>query len=157
MSQITAFTLGGGGGGGVLTLTGDSGGAISPVLGNINVFGGKNIVTSGAGNTLTVAETNYVLANNYSVANATPFVVPADAYYITVDTTTFAITIRLPDAPRLYQIFIIKDSGGQASIRNVTVTTVSGVKNIDAAPTFVMNTDYESINVLYDGFGYQIF
>ncbi len=45
---VTAASIGA-----VITLTGDAGGAISPVLGNINVLGGSNISTSGAGNTIT--------------------------------------------------------------------------------------------------------
>ena len=53
MSQITRFGSGGGGGG-VATLTGDAGGAIAPVLGNINLAGGSNIGTVGAGNTITI-------------------------------------------------------------------------------------------------------
>lgn len=37
------------------TITGDSGGALSPTLNNWNILGGTNISTSGAGSTLTVA------------------------------------------------------------------------------------------------------
>ncbi len=134
----------------------DSGSA-TPLGGVLNIVGGLNITTTGAGNTITVSETQAVLVNNYSVANAALYVVAANDYYITVDTTTIPIMIQLPDAPTLYQIFIIKDSGGMASLHNVTVTTVSGILHIDAAATFVMNNDYEAISVLYDGFGYQIF
>lgn len=36
------------------TLTGDSGGPISPVAGNINILGGSNITVTGAGDTLTI-------------------------------------------------------------------------------------------------------
>lgn len=36
------------------TLTGDSGGAISPTAGNINILGGTNMTVAGAGSTLTV-------------------------------------------------------------------------------------------------------
>lgn len=39
---------------GISTLTGDSGGALSPVLGNINIVGGTNTTVAGAGNTLTI-------------------------------------------------------------------------------------------------------
>jgi hypothetical protein len=38
----------------VETLTGNAGGPVSPTAGNINVVGGNNIATSGAGSTLTV-------------------------------------------------------------------------------------------------------
>lgn len=37
------------------TITGDSGGALSPTLNNWNILGGTNITTSGAGSTLTIA------------------------------------------------------------------------------------------------------
>lgn len=36
------------------TLTGDSGGALSPTLGNINILGGDGITVAGAGSTLTI-------------------------------------------------------------------------------------------------------
>jgi hypothetical protein len=93
----------------------------------------------------------------YVVANATPFVVGANDYYITVDTSTIAITIQLPNAPTTYRSFIIKDSAGNAFSKNVTVTTVGGAILLDGATTYVMNTNYASIQLLYDGFGYQIF
>ncbi len=121
------------------------------------ITGGLNITITGTATNPIVSESQAVLANNYSVANATPYVATATDYYITVDTSTTAITIRLPDAPTNYRIFIIKDSAGNASVRNVTVTTVSGIKLLDAAATFVMNTNYQSANFLYDGFGYQVF
>lgn len=94
---------------------------------------------------------------NYSVVNATPYVVGSTVYYMTVDTSTTAITIQLPDAPTQYRTFVIKDSAGNALVRNITVTTVSGVLNIDAAPTYVMNTNYASIQLVYSGFGYEIY
>ena len=53
MSQISQYSSGGGGGGSLSTLTGDAGGARSPILGNINLVGGSNINTSGAGNSIT--------------------------------------------------------------------------------------------------------
>ncbi len=156
MSQLIQFQTASGGA--ILTVTGDSGGPLLPAGGNINILGGLNIVTSGAGNTLTIAETQAVLANNYHVVNfAMPYVVQPNDYYITVDTSTFATQINLPDAPTQFQMFIIKDSAGNASVRNITVTTVSGIKSIDANPIFTMNKNWQSIGVLYDGFGYQIF
>jgi len=94
---------------------------------------------------------------NYSVVNATPYVVGATVYYMTVDTSTFAITIQLPDAPTQYRTFVIKDSAGNAAALNITVTTVSGVLNIDAAPTFIMNSNYQSIQLVYSGFGYEVY
>lgn len=138
------------------TFNGDTGSA-TPVLGILAIVGGLNNVTSAAGNTVTISETQARLLNNYSVANASPYVVQADDYYITVDTSTIPITIQLPDAPTQYQVFIIKDSPGNASVNNISVTTVSGVLLIDAGTTFTMNTDYQAIQVVYSGFGYEVF
>lgn len=126
-------------------------------MGAFYVNGGTGVTTVAAGNQITVSQSSERILNNYSVANASPYVVQADDYYITVDTSTIPITIQLPDAPTAYQVFIIKDSAGNAATQNITVTTVSGLLNIDAATTFVMNTDWQSIHVVFDLFGYQIF
>lgn len=47
MSQSGRFFDSSGPGGVVQTLTGDVGGAITPILGNINIIGGSNITTTG--------------------------------------------------------------------------------------------------------------
>ena len=68
MSQITAFVLGGGGGGGVLTLTGNSGGAVSPTAGNINVVGdGTTITVAGNPGTSTLTISSLVSAGITSI------------------------------------------------------------------------------------------
>lgn len=67
MSQMGKFTASGGGGGGsVTTLTGNSGGAVSPTLGNIDILGTGNINVVGnpGTSTLTIAlvgTTNHAL------------------------------------------------------------------------------------------------
>lgn len=139
------------------TITGDSGGALAPTAGNWNIVGGLNTVTSGAVSTLTVAASPAQYLTNYSVANVATYVATATDYYITVDTSTIPVTIQLPNAPTIYRRFIIKDSAGNAAAQNVTVTTVAGIKLLDGAATFVMNTNYQAIELVYDNFGYQIF
>ena len=142
--------------GGTSTFSTDSGSA-TPSAGTITISGGLNTTTSGATSVVTVAASQAQYLTNYSVANASPYVVTAADFYITVDTSTIPITIQLPDAPTIYRRFVVKDSAGNASVQNVTVTTVSGVKFIDGATTFVMNTNYQSAEFAYDNFGYQIF
>ncbi len=59
--------------GALTTLTGDTGGAISPVTGNINLFGSHGINTSGAGNTITTAVNNTLTLGDLSaVATGSP-------------------------------------------------------------------------------------
>ncbi len=60
MSQIISFGQGGGGGGGdVLTLTGNTGGAVGPTGGNINVLGNGTLQVVGTpgSSTLTIYDT----------------------------------------------------------------------------------------------------
>lgn len=55
MSQVTNLGSGGGGGGGVNTLTGNTGGAVGPNAGNINVVGdGTSIIVTGNPGTSTL-------------------------------------------------------------------------------------------------------
>lgn len=150
------FQAGGGGGGGASTFHTDSGDA-TVSAGAITIAGGLNIDTSGATSIVTVSASPDQYLTSYRVANASPFVVNATDFYITVDTSTVPITIQLPDAPTIYRRFVVKDSAGNAVIQNITVTTVSGVKLIDGATTFVMNTNYQAAEFVYDNFGYQIF
>ncbi len=52
------WSLLGAGSGDLDTLTGDTGGAVVPSSGNINILGGQNTNVSGSGSTLTVNSTN---------------------------------------------------------------------------------------------------
>lgn len=126
-------------------------------LGTATITGGTNITITPGANTITISDSQAQLLPSYSVANATPYVVTATDFYITVDTTTIPITIQLPNAPTNLRRFIIKDSGGMAATNNVTVTTVGGVVVIDAAATFVMNTNYQAIELVFATVGYQVF
>jgi hypothetical protein len=91
MSQIINLNTTGGGGG-VLTLTGNAGGAISPVLGNINIVGAGGANVSGAGNTLTITVPAGGLPWN-EVTNATVDLVAENGYRMNRAT---AITATLP-------------------------------------------------------------
>jgi len=53
-SGSASWTLASPGASDVDTLTGDSGGAISPAAGNITLAGGTNVTTAGAGSTITI-------------------------------------------------------------------------------------------------------
>ena len=57
MSQITYRATGGGGGGDVTQFTTDAG-VVTPVAGNVNLFGGTGITTTGAGDTATFSLTD---------------------------------------------------------------------------------------------------
>lgn len=137
------------------TITGDTGGALSPTAGNWNILGGvngPNMVTTGSGSTLTLRSD--ILT--YVQPGAYPYTVLALDYYIAVDSAS-ARTINLPNAPTTGKSYVIKDRVGSAATNNITVTTPGGAVLIDGSTTFVISTNYGSINVVFNGTKYEIF
>jgi hypothetical protein len=143
--------------GGIATLTGDSGGAVSPTGGNVNIVGGTNITVDGnpGTSTLTITATADKDYNVTSVST-TPYVALSTDQVLSVDSTAAPITIELPDAPGTGRWYTIKDSAGTAAANNITITTVGGVVLIDASATFAMNTAYQSATVVFNGTKYLI-
>lgn len=218
MSQ--AGSAGGGGGGpDILTLTGNSGGAVGPTAGNINVVGSGNITVTGTPSTSTLTATvvgttnhaiqlgnssgsltslgvatngqlpigsssaNPVLATltagtgisitngagsitiaatgttnlNYTNVNTSPYTVLSTDEYLSVDCSGGAITVELPNAASTGRSYVIKDRTGSSATNNITVTTVGGSVDIDGATTFVMNTNFEAIQVMGNSTSYEIY
>lgn len=94
---------------------------------------------------------------HYTLVETTPYVVLNSDEFLGVDSSVLAITIKLPNAPAIGRVFIIKDIAGNAPANNITITTVGGVIDIDGATTFVMNSAYESVQLLFNGSYYLIF
>jgi len=140
----------------VESLTADVGGIALPTAGNIDILGGTNVTTVRAGSTITI---NAAGASSpvYTNVNASPYTVLAGDNFLSVDTSGIPITIRLPNAPVGIQSWIIKDRSGNAAANNITVTTVGGVVLIDGNAIYTMNTNYEAINVLWNGASYEVF
>jgi hypothetical protein len=98
-----------------------------------------------------------VLPVTYVNFAASPYTVLSGDVYLQVDVTGGPITINLPDSPATGRYYTIKDSVGLAATSNITVTTVSGTDTIDGVTSFVMNTGYQSINVIFDSANYEIY
>jgi len=128
----------------------------SDQLGTATITGGAGIVVTPGANTITIASSGVTPAN-YTNVNTTPYVVLVTDEYLSVDSSGGAITVQLPNAATLSQVFIIKDRTGSAAANNITVTTVGGAVNIDGATTFVMNTAYQAINVIGNGSSYEVY
>lgn len=158
MSQSGSYFNNNSPGGFIETLTGNTGGAVGPLAGNINVVGTGSITVTGnpGTHTLTISTTGTTTLA-YTNVTTSPYVVLTTDEYLSVDSSTIAITIQLPNAPSTGRVYIVKDRTGNAATHNITVTTVGGVVLIDGAATFVMNTAFEAIQVIFNGTGYEIF
>lgn len=129
----------------------------SDQLGSATLTAGTNITLSTATPNQIVISATPDLDLTYTAVNTTPYVVLADDQFLGVDSSGGAITVQLPNAPATGRVYVIKDATGSAATNNITVTTVGGVVLIDAAATFVMNTAYQSINVLFNGTQYLVY
>lgn len=112
-------------------------------------------IANGAGSiTISTSGTSTL---TYTAVATTPYVVLTTDEYLGVNSSGGVRTVQLPDAPSAGRVFSIKDSTGSAATNNITVTTVGGAVNIDGATTFVMNTAYEAITVIFSGTAYEVF
>lgn len=127
-----------------------------PVLATITAGTGIS-VSNGAGS-ITISATGTTTLTVTSVNHAaSPYTVLSTDEFLAVNVSGGVVSILLPNAPVTGRVYYIKDSTGGAATSNITVTTVGGAVNIDGATSFVMNTAYESISVIFDGSAYEVF
>lgn len=152
-------------------LTGNVGGAVGPDAAfNINVVGtgaatsgtstaGNIYVTGVPGtNTLTITETQAQFLTNYTAKAFadSPYSASLTDYYISINSSGGVITVKLPNAPTTYRMFIVKDRTGNAGANNVTITTVGGIVLIDGSASYLLNTNYESATLVFNGTSYEV-
>jgi hypothetical protein len=130
------------------------GGGAAPIWTTITA--GNNIIVTNAANSITIATTG-ALDLNYTAVTTTPYVVLGTDDFLGVDSSSLAITVELPNAPAVGRVFVIKDSSGNAATNNITVTTVGGAVLLDGATSYVITTDYQSIQVMFNGTFYEIY
>jgi len=124
---------------------------------------GQTTITAGTGITITPGANSITISGNgttnltYTNVATSPYIVLSTDDYLSVDASGSAITVQLPNAAPLGKVYIIKDRTGSSVTNNITITTVGGSVNIDGATTFVMNTIYESIQVIGNGSTWEVF
>ena len=62
-------------------------------------------------------------------------------------------TITLP-AGTLGKVYVVKDSVGDANANPITVTTTGS--SIDGQPNYILNTDWGSISLIYNGIEWNV-
>lgn len=151
------------------TITGQDGTALSPTAGNWNIFGtgviasgvstAGNFYTTGSVSTLKVNPTQAQFMTNYTsvLIGASPYSALATDYYISCVSSGGAITIKLPNAPTTNRLFIIKDQSGNASVNNISITTVGGAVTIDGQTTYTIAGNYGAVQLLFNGTSYEVY
>ena len=149
----------------VNTLTGNSGGAVPPTAGNINVVGSGNITVTGTPgtSTLTITETSFVIANNYTLVTG-PMTYVGDSgvnpdYYIAVNSSGGAVTLQFPNTTTSFRTFTVKDRNGNSSGggTQIHITTVGGAVTIDGQTTATIDSNFGSLQLLFNGTSYEIY
>lgn len=131
----------------------------SDQLGTATITAGANVTVTPGANTITIAANSAAIVNNYVTVlfGASPYTALSTDYYISANVTGGAITILLPNAPTTGRVFVIKDKVGLSATNNITVTTVGGIVTIDGSTSFVMNTAYEAISLIFNGATYEVY
>ena len=88
-----------------------------------------------------------------TIPGAYPYTTLITDYVILVNTST-ARTINLIASPVTGTTYRIKDATGSGATNNITITPNSG--NIDGSGTFVINSNYASVDVVYSGTQWNI-
>lgn len=69
-------------------------------------------------------------------------------FYISVDCSGGAVTLKFPNAPNFKQLWIVKDRTGSASTNNITITTVGGAVTVDGQTSYIITSNYGAVNLL---------
>ena len=86
-----------------------------------------------------------------TIVTTAPYVALLTDYLIDVNVPALA-SVSLPVSPT-GTVFIIKDISGVAAINNITITATT---TIDGAPNALINTDYGSITMIFNGIEWNI-
>jgi len=141
MSQISAVILGSGGAGPITTLTGNSGGAVPPTAGNINIVGSGilSVVGNPGTSTLTISATNPIpIANGGTNATSmatTDGVVYFDGTRLVTTSAGVAGQVLTSNGPGVAPTYQAGGGGGGGTI--VTKFTASGTWTKDANTKYV--------------------
>jgi hypothetical protein len=103
-----------------------------------------NPASTSSGGAPVISATRRITASGAVTVSAT-----TDYYICIAKGTPAATPVDLPATPTTGLTFKIKDCGGVAAADNITITPNSG--NIDGAATYVMSTNWQAVEVIYDG------
>ena len=83
------------------------------------------------------------------------YTVLAADQFILVNTDNSIVTILLPNTTTTGRLIVIKDWTGNAANYPITVTTVGGSVTIDEATSIDIDTNFGSLNLIFEGTNYS--
>lgn len=123
-------------------------GSATPASNSLNVLGSGDITTTGSGSTITISVSTLAPAYTNVTHAMSPYTVLVTDYYLSVDCSGGTVTLNFPNLPTAKQTWVVKDRTGNASTNNITITTLGGTVTFDGATSYVINSNYEAINLL---------
>ncbi len=107
--------------------------------------------------TMLIVQESENLSRLTTVNAATYNILPTDELVHVTYTSTGAVTNLqlMTNLLSINHVITIKDAGGNAAVNNITITT-EGVETIDGAATYVMNSNYQAIEIYTDGSNFFI-
>lgn len=96
---------------------------------------------------------------SYTAVDAamSPYTVLSTDQYISIDTSVGSVTLNFPVGATVGQSFIVKDRSGNSSIKNITITTLIGIVTFDGSVAYTINTNFGSIQIMFNGSNYELF
>lgn len=133
-------------------------GGASGTLNNVSPGSSGQVLTSnGASSQPTFQSSGLIVAVTELNHASSTYVVLSTDYFLSCDTSGGVLTINFPNAPATGRVYVIKDKTGSALASNITLTTVGGSVTLDGATSYVMNANYQSVSLLFNGTVYEIF
>jgi len=151
MSQAGSISGGGGGSGTLSTLTGNSGGAVSPTGGNINVVGSGNITVTGnpGTSTLTIADSGGGGFTWHEITGTSSGMAVNNGY---IANNAGLVTLTLPASAALGSVIEVagKGSGGWSIAQNSGQTIHFGAQNstTGAGGSIASTLQYDTIRIV---------
>lgn len=132
-----------------------SSGALSEVSGVGT--SGQVLTSNGAGSNPTWQDTGWgnLTVTELDNTDSTYTVLSTDEV-LSCDVSSGTLAIDLPNSTDTGRRIFIKDNSGNANTNNITLSTPGGTVTIDGSTSYAMNTDYQSVLVLFDGTNYII-
>ena len=133
------------------------------IINNVGTLGDNNVIRIGTqGTGLQQQSQTYIAGVINTVSGRVVKITSPGAYPYTTLTTDYVIfvdtsaarTINLIASPVTGTTYRIKDNVGSAAANNITITPNAG--NIDGASTYVINSNYGSIDLVYNGTSWSV-